>query len=139
MSGRSFDHINDLLVNALRAHPDKVLLRTWEGGSFTGAEIETAVARDIAVLERHGVALGATVGLLAGNSVEVLFAQQAIGVIGGVFTPFHPLGAPADFAYILNDAGIDIVIVDEARHADMAKARSEEHTSDIQSLMRISS
>src|SRR3546814_2532561 len=23
MSGRSFDHINDLLVNALRAHPDK--------------------------------------------------------------------------------------------------------------------
>src|SRR3546814_17934529 len=33
MSGRSFDHINDLLVNALRAHPDKVLLRTWEGGS----------------------------------------------------------------------------------------------------------
>src|SRR3546814_153994 len=122
MSGRSFDHINDLLVNALRAHPDKVLLRTWEGGSFTGAEIETAVARYIAVLERHGVALGATVGLLAGNSVEVLFAQQAIGVIGGVFTPFHPLGAPADFAYILNDAGIDIVIVDEARHADMAKA-----------------
>src|SRR3546814_298151 len=80
MSGRSFDHINDLLVNALRAHPDKVLLRTWEGGSFTGAEIETAVARYIAVLERHGVALGATVGLLAGNSVEVLFAQQAIGV-----------------------------------------------------------
>src|SRR3546814_8074759 len=111
-----------LLVNALRAHPDKVLLRTWEGGSFTGAEIETAVARYIAVLERHGVALGATVGLLAGNSVEVLFAQQAIGVIGGVFTPFHPLGAPADFAYILNDAGLDIVIVAEARHADMAKA-----------------
>src|SRR3546814_1922889 len=71
------------------------------GGSFTGAEIETAVARYIAVLDRHGVALGATVGLLAGNSVEVLFAQQAIGVIGGVFTPFHPLGAPADFAYIL--------------------------------------
>src|SRR3546814_9202708 len=102
-SGRRFDHINDLLVNALRAHPDKVLLRTWEGGSFTGAEIETAVARYIAVLERHGVALGATVGLLAGNSVEVLFAQQAIGVIGGVFTPFHPLGAPADFAYILNE------------------------------------
>src|SRR3546814_8255395 len=72
-------------------------------------------------LELHGVALGATVGLLAGNSVEVLFAQQAIGVIGGVFTPFHPWGAHADFAYILNDAGIDIEIVDEARHADMAK------------------
>src|SRR3546814_2012714 len=94
-------------------------------------------------------------------STDLLFAQQAIGVIGGVFTPFHPLGAPADFAYILNDAGIDIVIVDEARHADMAKAielsersplvltlggggepdlaeRSEEHTSELQSLMRIS-
>src|SRR3546814_18110057 len=55
-------------------------------------------------------------------STDLLFAQQAIGVIGGVFTPFHPLGAPADFAYILNDAGIDIVIVDEARHADMARA-----------------
>src|SRR3546814_18851589 len=73
-------------------------------------------------MERDVVVIGSAVGLLAGDSVEVPFVEQAIGVICGVFTPFHPGGAPADFACILNDAGIDIVIVDEARHADMAKA-----------------
>src|SRR3546814_14255427 len=46
MSGRSFDHINDLLVNALRAHPDKVLLRTWEGGRFTGRSEERRVGKE---------------------------------------------------------------------------------------------
>ena len=121
-SSRSFDHLNDLLVNALRTYPDKVLLHTWKGQSFTGAQIESEVSRYAAALERHGVGLGVKVALLAGNSVEVLFVQQAVGVIGGVFTPFHPMGVPSDFAHILNDAGIDIVIVDKAREEEIAKA-----------------
>lgn len=121
-SGRTFDHMNDLLLNALRTYRDRTLLHSWDGRSFTGAEIEGEIARYVAALERQGVAFGGTVGLLSGNCVEVLFAQHAISVVGGIFTPFHPMGAPADFAYILDDAAIDVVIVDKDREADIAKA-----------------
>jgi fatty-acyl-CoA synthase len=121
-SGREFAHANDLLLDALRRYHDRVLLRSWDGRGFTGAEIEAQIARYVAVLERHGVVFGKTVGLLAGNCVELLFAQHAISIIGGIFTPFHPMGAPADFAYILNDAAIDMVIVDKDREGDIRKA-----------------
>lgn len=121
-SGRSFEHLNDVLVNGMRTYHDRVLLRTSDGERYTGADMEGHVARYAAVFDRLGVGLGTPVGLLAGNSVDVLFAQQALSIIGGVFTPFHPMGTPSDFAYILNDAAIDFVVVDTARHMDMARA-----------------
>lgn len=121
-SGRTFEHLNDLLIKALRTYHDRVLLQSWDGRSFTGAEIEGEIARYVTALEKQGVRFGQTVGLLSGNCVEVLFAQHAIGIIGGVFTPFHPMGAPFDFAHILNDADIKIVIVDPSREADIFQA-----------------
>lgn len=121
-SERSFDHLNDVLVNGLRTYRDRVLLQTSDGDAFTGEDMEGQVARYAAVFERLGVMLGVPVGLLAGNSVEVLFVQQALGIVGGVFTPFHPMGTPSDFAYILNDTAIDIVVVDKAREPDITKA-----------------
>jgi fatty-acyl-CoA synthase len=121
-SGRVFKDLNDLLIGALRTYNDRILLHSWERRSFTGSQLEAEIARYVAALEKQGVELGRTVGLLSGNCVEVLFAQQAIGIIGGIFTPFHPMGSPNDFAYILNDADIDIVIVDKNREADILKA-----------------
>lgn len=121
-SGRNFEHLNDLLINALRTYDDRVLLHSWDGRRLTGAQLEGEIARYVVALEKQGVRFGQTVGLLSGNCLEVLFAQQAIGIIGAIFTPFHPMGAPADFAYILNDADIDIVIVDQSREADIAQA-----------------
>jgi len=121
-SGREFEQLNDLLLNALRTYAGRMLLHSWDGRSFTGAEIEREIARYVSALEKQGVALGETVGLLSGNCVEVLFTQHAISVIGGIFTPFHPMGAPSDFSYILDDAGIDVVIVDKDREPDIRKA-----------------
>lgn len=121
-TGRPFEHLNDMLVKALRTHCDRVLLRTSDGASFTGAEIEGHVARYVAALEKHGVGLGVRVALLAGNSVEVLFVQHAVGLLGGVFTPLHPLGSPSDFAFMLADAQIDLVIVDKAREEEITEA-----------------
>jgi fatty-acyl-CoA synthase len=121
-SGRSFEHLNDLLVQALRTYADVELLHTWAGASFTGAQIESEVARRASALERLGVGLGTHVALLAGNSPEVLFAQQAIGVLGGVFVPLHPMGTPSDFAHILEDAEVEFVLVDLDRTEEIAQA-----------------
>jgi fatty-acyl-CoA synthase len=121
-SGRSFEHLNALLVNALRTHCDTVLLHTAEGQSFTGGEIEAEVARYQIVLEELGVGLGVRVALLAGNSAEVLFVQHALGLLGGVFVPLHPMGSPSDFAYMLADAMVDVVIVDKTRENEIVEA-----------------
>lgn len=121
-SGRLFEHLNDMLVKALRTYSDRVLLQTAEGANFTGEAIEGQIAHYVSVLERLGVGLAVRVALLAGNSVEVLFIQHAISVLGGVFTPLHPLGSPSDFGFMLADAEIDFVIVDQAREGEIVQA-----------------
>lgn len=121
-SGRPFEHLNDMLVKALRSYRERVLLHTSDGIGFTGKEVEEEIATYVAVLEKLGVGLGVRVALLSGNRAEVLFVQQAIGLLGGVFTPLHPLGSPSDFAYMLADAEIDLVIVDKAREPEITQA-----------------
>ena len=121
-SGRSFEHVNDLLLRSLRTYHDRVLLHAADGATFTGAAIEEQVARYVAALEKLGVGLGSPVALLAGNSVEVLFVQHAVSILGGIFTPLHPLGSPGDFAYMLRDAAVDIVVVTQTREPEIVEA-----------------
>ncbi len=121
-SGRTFEPLNQVLVDALRTHRDVALLHTDDEVSYTGAEIDGEIARYAAALARHQVDLGTRLATLTGNRVEVLFLQHAIGVLGGVYIPLHPMGTPSDFAYILKDAIVDVVIVDKAREREIAKA-----------------
>lgn len=121
-SGRSFEHVNDLLLRSLRTYHDRVLLHAADGATYTGVAIEEQVARYAAALEKVGVGLGSPVALLAGNSVEVLFVQHAVSILGAIFTPLHPLGSAADFAYMLRDAAVDVVVVTPTRKAEIAKA-----------------
>jgi fatty-acyl-CoA synthase len=121
-SGRSFEQVNDLLLRSLRTYHDRVLLHAIDGATFTGAVIEEQIARYAAALEKLGVGLGSPVAILAGNSVEVLFVQHAVSVLGGIFTPLHPLGSTADFAYMLRDAAVEIVVTAPTREPEIAKA-----------------
>lgn len=119
---RRFEHMNDLLVGALRTYADKTLVVESDGTSWTGAQLEVAMARCTAVLDGLGLRAGDRVALLSGNRIEVLFVQQAVAALGGVFVPLHPLGSPADFAHILDDAAATHVIVDSARMDEIAEA-----------------
>jgi fatty-acyl-CoA synthase len=111
-----------MLVRALRTHHDKVLLHAANGARFTGEQIESEVSRYVAALEKLGVGLGTPVALLSGNCVEVLFVQHAVGLLGAIFTPLHPLGAPADFSFMLADAKVEFVIVEKARENEITQA-----------------
>jgi fatty-acyl-CoA synthase len=122
VTDRAFEHLNDLLVRSLRAHSATTLVVEADGTSWTGAQLEVAIARCAAVLDRLDLRFGDRVALLSGNRIEVLFVQQAVAALGGVFVPLHPLGSPADFAHILDDAGPTHVVVDGARIDEISEA-----------------
>ena len=122
VTDRRFEHLNDLLVRALRTHSDKTLVVESDGTSWTGEQLEVAMARCAAVLDGLDLRSGDRVALLSGNRIEVLFVQQAVAALGGVFVPLHPLGSPADFAHILDDAAATHVVVDSSRMDEVAEA-----------------
>lgn len=122
VTDRRFEHLNDLLVRALRTHSGERLVVESDGTSWTGAQLEVAIARCAAVLDGLGLRSGDRVALLSGNRIEVLFVQQAVAALGGVFVPLHPLGSPADFAHILDDAAATHVVVDGTRIDEITEA-----------------
>lgn len=121
-SGRSFDDVNRVALNAYRRFADSVLLESVTSTTYTGEQLEAQVARYIAALSELGVGLGSRVALLAANSVEVLFVQQAVSFLGAAFVPLHPLGTPGDFAHILSDAGIQVVVIEYQRRSEIGRA-----------------
>lgn len=121
-SGRSFDDLNLVTLNAFRRYGDSVLLQTATGDTYTGSQLEAEVARYAAALTELGVDLGSRIALLAANSVEVLFVQNAVSFLGAAFVPLHPMGSPGDFANILQDADVETVIVSEQRRSEIQQA-----------------
>ena len=120
--GRTFEPLNKVLLDSLRAHSDVALLYTAEGEAFTGGGIEREIARYAAALARGGTELGTRLAILSGNRVEVLFVQHAVGVLGGIYITLHPLGTPFDFAHVLTDSNVELVVVDKVREKDILQA-----------------
>lgn len=121
-SGRTFDDLNTVTLNAYRSFSDSVLLQSAAGRTYTGSQLEVEVARYVTALSGLGVDLGSKVALLAANSVEVLFVQQAVSFLGATYVPLHPLGSPADFAHIFNDVGVQVVVVAHERRPEIERA-----------------
>ena len=121
-SGRSFDDLNSVILRAFRRFSDSILLQSATGETYTGSQLEAEVARYVAALTELGVGPGNRVALLAANSVEVLFVQNAVGFLGAAFVPLHPMGSPSDFANILQDADVETVVVSEQRRSEIQQA-----------------
>ena len=80
--------------------------------SWTYAELSEAVGRMIAVLRQLGLGRGDAMAILATNRAEVLALMLAANLMGMRYTPLHPLAAEDDHAFIVEDAEIDILIVE---------------------------
>src|SRR3546814_4565962 len=116
-------------------------------------------------LHRQGIGEGAVVALVMKNSPAFLELTFAVSHLGAVLLPVNYRLAAAEIVYIADHAGAAMVLVDEELASLAAKVtvpvvtvtaamqadsrvlagrdaepvRSEEHTSELQSLMRISS
>jgi fatty-acyl-CoA synthase len=90
--------------------------------SWTYRELADTTARYIAVLKSLGLGAGNALAILASNRAEVLAIMLASNLMGLRYTPIHPLGSEDDQAFVVDDAEIDVLVVEAAKFSDRAKA-----------------
>lgn len=81
--------------------------------SHTWRELKERIARLAGALKQHGVAPGDRVALLALNSDRYLEVYFAVPWGGGVIVPLNPRLSVGDLQYMLNDAGVRILCIDD--------------------------
>lgn len=88
--------------------------RTW-------AEFAERVARLAGALQGLGLEKGGRIATLAFNSDRYLEYFFAIPWAGGIIVPLNTRLAPQELAYMLRDAGVQILVVDQA-HVNLVPA-----------------
>lgn len=114
MDLRTPTHNGHLLAEALKQHHGDPVVQVSTGSTadpvlLTGGEVADEISRYIQAFEALGTGPAA---LLALNRPEVLFLMGAGQTQGWRRTSLHPLGSLDDHAYVLDDAGIDTLIID---------------------------
>ena len=117
--------LGDLFVRATNRFADRVAL-VAENKRWTYADLADRVARMGAVLRRHGLKSGDALSILSHNKADVLVVYLAAMVEGLRLTPLAALSSTADQVFILNDAEIDLLVIDSAlaAHAETLKAET---------------
>jgi fatty-acyl-CoA synthase len=90
--------------------------------SWTYAELGEAVGRTLAVLKAVGLRSGATVATLSGNRAELVACRIACGLLGLRTTSLHPLAAEDTHAFVLQDAEVDVLIVDADGYGEQGRS-----------------
>lgn len=114
------DTIPALFRERLKRTPDKIAYqqynfanKTWE--SSTWSEISVEVARWQASFEKENLQPGDRVALMLKNSRDwVVFDQAALGM-GLVTVPLYVEDRPDNVAYIINDANVKVLLVQDTK------------------------
>src|SRR3546814_10328836 len=111
-----------------------------ERRALSPADFAAEVAGLALLLVQKGVGRGDVVATMLPNRLDIVVAMFAAWRLGAAFMPVNPELTRAEALYQVEDSGARLVIVDAATQDRIAgtAARSEEHTSELQSLMRIS-
>ena len=117
--------LGDLFVRATNRFADRLAL-VAEDKRWTYADLADRVARMGAVLRRHGLKSGDALSILSHNRADVLVVYLAAMVEGLRLTPLAALSSTADQIFILNDAEIDVLVIDSAlaAHAETLTAEA---------------
>ncbi|OIO71464.1 MAG: long-chain fatty acid--CoA ligase [Zetaproteobacteria bacterium CG1_02_53_45] len=109
--------LSDLLLSTPVEWLDKPLLRcrnqdgSWK--SWSRINVQQAVLRLAAWLESKGIQPGDRVGILGHNCPEWFIADYAILRLGAVTVPAYFTDPPEAVQYVLADAGVSLILVEE--------------------------
>ncbi|MCP5265181.1 MAG: AMP-binding protein [Burkholderiaceae bacterium] len=100
-----------MALAALARYGERVAF-SGHGGSFTYRQAHDIVGRMQAAMTRLGLRRGDAMAVLHANRGDAWMAGIAASALGLRLTPLHPLGSLADHRFVLEDAGIDHLLVD---------------------------
>jgi amino acid adenylation domain-containing protein len=105
--------VDGLFAAQVARTPNAIALR-FEGESLTYAQLDRLTNRLAHVLRSKGVGPDTLVGVCAQRSVALVVSLLAVHKAGGAYLPLDPT-YPADrIAYMLQDSGARLVLVDRA-------------------------
>ncbi len=99
------------MVAALKRHRNEPVMHLGDT-TLTGGETAERISQYVQAFESLDAGTGVAGALLALNRPEVLFILGAGQTQGFRRTSLHPLGSADDHAYVINDAGISVLIID---------------------------
>lgn len=108
-----FDSLVDMQEVSCRLHAGRRLFGTKREGRFewmTYADFATAVDAARGGLAAHGVGPGDRVAVISNNRVEWAISAYATYGLGAHWVPMYEAQPPSDWAYILADAKVKVVL-----------------------------
>jgi long-chain acyl-CoA synthetase len=93
------------------ANPDSIALTGDE--TYTYGEMDNVIHRYRNLLYAMGVRQGDRVGLYSQNREEFVFAYMAVASLGAIIVPLNCSLVDREVAFIVKDAGINLLITDE--------------------------
>ncbi len=114
--------IPEAFAQTVLAHADLACIRQPDR-EVSFAELDQASARAAAGLAASGIGKGSRVGLYCINGVEFVTAYLGILRTGATVVPLNLLQAPGEIRYILEDAGVSLMIYHQALAEKAAAAR----------------
>jgi long-chain acyl-CoA synthetase len=109
--------LHGLFLERVRRTPDKVAYRHFQQGvwrDFTWREMRSQVARWQAALNGLGLQRGDRVAIMLRNCPQWVMFDQAAMSLGLVVVPLYTVDRPDNIAYIVNDAGVKVLLFENA-------------------------
>ena len=119
--------VNDFLRRAAKLYPDKTAVVDGDR-RFTYRELQARVQRLANALRSLGVGKGDRVCILSPNSHFFLESFYGTSLIGAILVPLNYRLTAADHEYILNHAGVAVVLVDREYTGVVDEIRPRLHT-----------
>ena len=110
--------LHDLLRNTAELYPGKAAIVDGKA-EHTYEDMAHGSAALCAALQDAGVAKGDRVGILMDKSWEAIVAMLAVSQAGAAFVNVNPMLKPPQVSYIAEDSGINVMIGDSNKLADM--------------------
>ncbi|MCK9922344.1 long-chain fatty acid--CoA ligase [Frankia sp. AgPm24] len=112
--------LTDAVLRNAGRDPDHVLLRRKDGDRFipiTQARFRDAMHATARGLVARGVTPGDRVGILSRSRYEWTVLDYAIWAAGAVTVPIYETSSPDQIEWILADAGVEVLVVEDAELA----------------------
>ena len=103
--------------------PEKIAVK-WGDTAFTYRELDDTATALASALAARGIGRGSGVGICVSRSPMLPMLLLGVAKCGAFYVPLDPHGAPDRNAFILDDAGVALVIVDEETQAGLPDTRS---------------